>query len=86
MPPRPPVVSLTRFAADDPVDDPPDDSQRVQRVAAQVHLVGVAYMLTQTAFQLLYGKLSDLLGRKVRRYALLSLSHWHTCADRRGGS
>ena len=28
--------------------------------------VGVAYMLTQTAFQPLYGKLSDLLGRKVR--------------------
>ncbi|KAG6332711.1 hypothetical protein ID866_6381 [Astraeus odoratus] len=26
--------------------------------------VGVAYMLTQTAFQPLYGKLSDLLGRK----------------------
>lgn len=27
--------------------------------------VGVAYMLTQTAFQPLYGKISDLLGRKV---------------------
>lgn len=46
--------------------------------------VGVAYMLTQTAFQPLYGKLSDRLGRKVRRYALLSLSH--TRADGRGGS
>ncbi len=28
--------------------------------------VGVSYMLTQTAFQPLYGKLSDLIGRKVR--------------------
>ena len=27
--------------------------------------VGVSYMLTQTAFQPLYGKLSDLIGRKV---------------------
>ena len=27
--------------------------------------VGVAYMLTQTACQPLYGKLSDLVGRKV---------------------
>lgn len=27
--------------------------------------VGVSYMLTQTAFQPLYGKLSDLVGRKV---------------------
>ena len=28
--------------------------------------VGVAYMLTQTALQPLYGKLSNLIGRKVR--------------------
>ena len=28
--------------------------------------VGVSYMLTQTALQPLYGKISDLAGRKVR--------------------
>lgn len=31
---------------------------------SQYTWVGVAYMLTQTAFQPLYGKLSDLMGRK----------------------
>ncbi|EKM60834.1 uncharacterized protein PHACADRAFT_83878, partial [Phanerochaete carnosa HHB-10118-sp] len=31
--------------------------------------VGVAYMLTQTAFQPLYGKISDLLGRKTVLYS-----------------
>jgi len=29
--------------------------------------VGVAYLLTQTACQPLYGRISDLVGRKVRR-------------------
>jgi MFS family permease len=33
--------------------------------------VGVSYMLTQTAFQPLYGKLSDLLGRKVGYFLML---------------
>ncbi|GJE87743.1 MFS general substrate transporter [Phanerochaete sordida] len=31
--------------------------------------VGVAYMLTQTAFQPLYGKISDLIGRKTVLYS-----------------
>lgn len=34
---------------------------------AQYTWVGVAYMLTQTAFQPLYGKISDLVGRKVSK-------------------
>lgn len=32
---------------------------------SQYTWVGVAYMLTQTACQPLYGKVSDLVGRKV---------------------
>lgn len=33
---------------------------------AEYTWVSVTYMLTQTAFQPLYGKLSDLIGRTVR--------------------
>lgn len=36
--------------------------------------VGVAYMLTQTAFQPLYGRASDLVGRKVHLSSYLSNS------------
>ncbi|KAJ3556865.1 hypothetical protein NM688_g1790 [Phlebia brevispora] len=35
--------------------------------------VGVSYMLTQTAFQPLYGKLSDLIGRKTVLYGSMVL-------------
>ncbi|KAI0702444.1 amino acid permease ScVBA-like protein [Cytidiella melzeri] len=35
--------------------------------------VGVAYMLTQTALQPLYGKLSDLAGRKLVLYASMAI-------------
>ncbi|KAI0343970.1 amino acid permease ScVBA-like protein [Trametopsis cervina] len=35
--------------------------------------VGVAYMLTQTAFQPLYGKLSDLVGRKLVLYTSMTI-------------
>ncbi|KAI0094555.1 major facilitator superfamily domain-containing protein [Irpex rosettiformis] len=35
--------------------------------------VGVAYMLTQTALQPLYGKLSDLVGRKFVLYASMAI-------------
>lgn len=34
--------------------------------ATQYTWVGVAYLLTQTAFQPLYGRISDIVGRKVR--------------------
>jgi MFS family permease len=37
---------------------------------SQYTWVGVAYMLTQTACQPLYGRISDLVGRKVRRHSL----------------
>ncbi|KAJ3514608.1 hypothetical protein NLJ89_g2279 [Agrocybe chaxingu] len=35
--------------------------------------VGVAYMLTQTAFQPLYGRVSDLVGRKIVLYASIAI-------------
>jgi MFS family permease len=47
-------------------------STSLPTIASELHAsqtqytwVGVAYMLTQTAFQPLYGKISDLIGRKV---------------------
>jgi MFS family permease len=42
---------------------------------AEFTWIGVAYLLTQTACQPLYGKISDLVGRKVDKFDLdLNLS------------
>ncbi|KAF9015001.1 major facilitator superfamily domain-containing protein [Cyathus striatus] len=40
---------------------------------SQYTWVGVAYMLTQTAFQPLYGRISDLVGRKMVLYSSMSI-------------
>ena len=37
--------------------------------------VGVSYMLTQTAFQPLYGKISDLIGRTVSLFLYSVIMH-----------
>ncbi|KAF9535502.1 major facilitator superfamily domain-containing protein [Crepidotus variabilis] len=42
----------------------PTISSNLQASSSEYTWVGVAYLLTQTAFQPLYGKLSDLVGRK----------------------
>jgi len=41
----------------------------------QYSWVGVAYMLTQTAFQPLHGRVSDLVGRKVAFPSLNLCAH-----------
>jgi len=43
----------------------PSISSDLDATSSQYTWVGVAYLLTQTAFQPLYGKISDLVGRKV---------------------
>lgn len=44
----------------------PTIASELSATQTQYTWVGVAYMLTQTAFQPLYGRISDLIGRKVR--------------------
>ncbi|THV06080.1 amino acid permease ScVBA-like protein [Dendrothele bispora CBS 962.96] len=43
----------------------PSISSDLDATSSQYTWVGVAYLLTQTAFQPLYGKISDLVGRKI---------------------
>ena len=43
----------------------PTITTQLSASSSQYTWVSVAYMLTQTAFQPLYGKVSDLLGRMV---------------------
>ncbi|KIP11457.1 hypothetical protein PHLGIDRAFT_27930 [Phlebiopsis gigantea 11061_1 CR5-6] len=47
----------------------PTISSDLKSTSLEYTWVGVAYMLTQTALQPLYGKLSDLLGRKTILYS-----------------
>ncbi|KAF5375144.1 hypothetical protein D9758_000066 [Tetrapyrgos nigripes] len=43
----------------------PSISSDLNATESQYTWVGVSYLLTQTAFQPLYGKISDLIGRKI---------------------
>ncbi|PPQ90416.1 hypothetical protein CVT25_014934 [Psilocybe cyanescens] len=49
----------------------PTIASDLQASSIQYTWVGVAYMLTQTAFQPLYGRVSDLVGRKVNNSVIL---------------
>ncbi|KAJ7770795.1 amino acid permease ScVBA-like protein [Mycena maculata] len=65
-------AALTLFLA---TTDATIVSTSLPTIASDLHMteneyswVGIAYMLTQTAFQPLYGRISDLVGRKVVLY------------------
>ncbi|KAF7339759.1 hypothetical protein MSAN_02191400 [Mycena sanguinolenta] len=64
-----PSAALTLFLA---TTDATLVSTSLPTIASELHItqneyswVGIAYMLTQTAFQPLYGRISDLVGRKL---------------------
>ncbi|KAJ7129981.1 amino acid permease ScVBA-like protein [Mycena crocata] len=67
-----PSAALTLFLA---TTDATIVSTSLPTIASELHMtqneytwVGIAYMLTQTAFQPLYGRISDLVGRKAVLY------------------
>ncbi|TFK41327.1 amino acid permease ScVBA-like protein [Crucibulum laeve] len=51
----------------------PTIASELKATQIQYTWVGVAYMLTQTAFQPLYGRISDLVGRKTVLYSSMSI-------------
>ncbi|KAF8624801.1 hypothetical protein AX15_005690 [Amanita polypyramis BW_CC] len=51
----------------------PTITSELHATETQYTWVGVAYLLTQTAFQPLYGRVSDLVGRKVVLFASIAI-------------
>ncbi|KAL0578027.1 hypothetical protein V5O48_003977 [Marasmius crinis-equi] len=51
----------------------PSLAKDLEANSAEYTWVGVAYMLTQTAFQPLYGKISDIVGRKNLLYVSIAI-------------
>ncbi|KAF9459435.1 major facilitator superfamily domain-containing protein [Collybia nuda] len=51
----------------------PTIASELEASQIQYTWVGVAYMLTQTAFQPLYGRISDLVGRKTILYSSMAI-------------
>ncbi|KAJ7275380.1 major facilitator superfamily domain-containing protein [Mycena haematopus] len=68
-------AALTLFLATTDAASPTIVSTSLPTIASELHItqneyswVGIAYMLTQTAFQPLYGRISDLVGRQLVLY------------------
>ncbi|KAF8898411.1 amino acid permease ScVBA-like protein [Infundibulicybe gibba] len=80
LPPKfivPPSAALTLFLATTDATivstSLPTIASELKASQIQYTWVGVAYMLTQTAFQPLYGRISDLVGRKNVLYSSMTI-------------